>query len=376
MKAQLIARFFGSDTALCTEVGQREGQVLVSTGQAGYLLYGPYMTLEPGHYLIELYGSANAASVADAFADVCVETGQRILTQQRLQATADGRQDGLLAPMTFTVGAGCQDMEVRVHVGPDNNIYVGLVEIYKIADISRIGIVVVTYGDVPALLVNSINSSHVCKWYIHHHGSELLNDEINKLFRDKESSLHFHCENRGLSKSWNDGIIESAKSENDITIVINDDVEFLENGFDDWVEFILAHRNHGLIFLMGEEPQDDGTVVVRSQDFACFSFGIQASKLVGAFDENFSPAYYEDVDYIVRASLVGISIYTDERVLCRHKRSSTQKNNIEISGQLPIFLKTNRDYMITKWGSDTGTYAHPFNDPTNSIYIPFREAND
>ncbi len=32
MKAQLIARFFGSDTALCTKVGQREGQVLVSTG--------------------------------------------------------------------------------------------------------------------------------------------------------------------------------------------------------------------------------------------------------------------------------------------------------------------------------------------------------
>ena len=71
-------------------------------------------------------------------------------------------------------------------------------------------------------------------------------------------------------------------------------MEFLGNGVDDWVEFIFAHRNHGLIFLTGEEPQDDGTVDVRSQGFACFSFGTQASKLVGAFDENFAPAYYED----------------------------------------------------------------------------------
>ncbi len=81
-------------------------------------------------------------------------------------------------------------------------------------------------------------------------------------------------------------------------------------------------------------------------------------------------------DYIVRASLAGISTYTDGRILCRHKRSSTQKNNVEISEQLPIFWNKNRDFMITKWGSDTpgiGTFTHPFNDVTKSIYIPFSE---
>ena len=136
-------------------------------------------------------------------------------------------------------------------------------------------------------------------------------------------------------------------------------------------------RDHGLIFLTGEEPQEDGTTVVRPQDFACFSFGPQARELVGAFDERFVPAYYEDMDYIVRASLCNISTYTDERTLCRHERSSTKKHNVEISEKVSYFWQKNRDFMMAKWGSATpgaGTYPHPFDDPKNSIFIPFRES--
>ena len=376
MKCQFVARFFGSDAALCTEIGQREGHALVSAGEAGHLLYGPYMALEPGHYRVELYGSANAASAAEAVVDVCMETGRRVLTEQRLQATRNG-QEGLLAALTFAVETECQDMEVRVRVDRHHQIRVGLMEVHKVADFPRVGIVVVTYGMVPAPLVNSVSSKYMCEWYVHHHGSESLKDDITNLFADKKSHLHFHCENRGLSKSWNDGIIESVKSGNDITVIINDDVEFLREGFDDWIEFIMRHRDHGLIFLTGEEPQEDGTTVVRPQDFACFSFGPQARKLVGAFDESFVPAYYEDMDYIVRASLCNISTHTDERTLCRHERSSTKRHNVEISEKVSYFWQKNRDFMMTKWGSATpgaGTYPHPFDDPKNSIFIPFKES--
>ncbi|MEB8536637.1 hypothetical protein OW565_10635 [Acidithiobacillus ferriphilus] len=373
MKPQFVARFLGSDAALCTEIGQRKGHALVSTGQAGHLLYGPYMALEPGHYRVDLYGSA--ASVSDAFVDVCMETGQRILAEQELQATMDG-QEGLLVALSFAVEAECQDMEVRVRVGRHHKIQLGLMEIYKVADFPRVGIVVVTYGMVPTRLVDSIHSKHMCEWYVHHHGSESLVDDITHLFAERRSHLHFHCENRGLAKSWNDGIIESTKSGNDITMVINDDVEFLQTGFDDWIEFILTHRDHGLIFLTGEEPQEDGTTVVRPQDFACFSFGPQARKLVGAFDEEFTPAYYEDMDYIVRASLCNISTHTDERILCRHERSSTKRQNVEIYEKVSYFWQKNRELMITKWGDATpgvGTYSYPFDDAKNSIFIPFRE---
>lgn len=48
MKPQLVARFMGSNAALYTEVGQREGHALISTGQAGQSLYGAYMALKPG----------------------------------------------------------------------------------------------------------------------------------------------------------------------------------------------------------------------------------------------------------------------------------------------------------------------------------------
>ncbi len=378
MKYQFVTSFLGSDTALYTEVGLRKGQALISTGHAGYLVYGPYIALKQGTYRVKVYGSADITDITDAIADVCMETGQRILTEQSLQATADERDD-LLVSMSFTIEAeaNSHDIEIRVRVGSNNNVRIDMIELYRVFDIVKVGIVVVTYGIVPTSLVNSVTSKHDCSWYVHHHGSKLLNDGITNLFHDKIASLYFHCENRGLSRSWNDGIMESKKSGNDITIVINDDVQFIGSGFDDWVQFILSRNDHGLIFLTGEEPQDDGTVIVRPQDFACFSFGPQAYKFVGAFDENFSPAYYEDSDYIMRAQLAGISIYTDERLLCRHKRSSTLKNNAELSEWLPAFWKKNRDYMIKKWGGDRsgiGTFKSPFNDSAKSIYIPFYDS--
>ncbi|OCX75578.1 glycosyl transferase family 90 [Acidithiobacillus thiooxidans] len=133
MKRQFIARFLGSDTALCTEVGQREGQALVSTGQAGYLLYGPYMALEPGSYRVVLYGSADAIAVADATTDVCMAEGQRIITPgPKLRATTGG-QEGLLAAISYVVEENCRDIEVRVRVTERCRISIALVEFYKIS---------------------------------------------------------------------------------------------------------------------------------------------------------------------------------------------------------------------------------------------------
>lgn len=132
MKRQFIARFLGSDAALCTEVGRREGQALASTGQAGYLLYGPYMALEPGSYRVELYGSADAAAIADAAADVCMDVGQRIIPGPKLRATTGG-QEGLLAAITYVVEENCRDIEVRVRVTERCRISIGLVEFYKIS---------------------------------------------------------------------------------------------------------------------------------------------------------------------------------------------------------------------------------------------------
>jgi hypothetical protein len=128
MKPKLLARFTGADTALYTDVGRREGYAVVSTGKAGVLLYGPYMDLEPGYYLVEVYGHAEDLNEDDAIADVCIETGQKILNKQRLQSTVEGR-NGLLAAMTFTIDTGCKDLEVRISIGEMVEVKVELIEI-------------------------------------------------------------------------------------------------------------------------------------------------------------------------------------------------------------------------------------------------------
>lgn len=244
-----------------------------------------------------------------------------------------------------------------------------------ISDKVKIGIVVVTYSIVPDVLFNSIKSRHDCEWFVFHHGSETLTEGIKNLFSTVKSNLHILCENRGLAKSWNEGISASFSSGNDLTLIINDDIEFLADGFDCWVDFILRNDNSGLVLLTGEEPQEDGTVIVRQQNFACFSFGVKARDLVGAFDENFIPAYFEDTDYIVRSSMAGINYSIDNRILCRHKRSSTIRNDDFIRASIPDIYKRNREYFISKWGGDSPeniTYSYPFNDNTQDFYIPFR----
>lgn len=241
--------------------------------------------------------------------------------------------------------------------------------------IKNIGIVLITYSMVPNLLVNSINSKHSCEWFVFHHGSPQLTESIKNLFSGMEANLYFYNENRGLSKSWNEGISLASRSGKDVIMVMNDDVEFIKGGFDLWVDYILGNKDSGLVFVTGEEPQDDETVICRSQDFACFAFGSKAAELVGAFDEHFTPAYYEDFDYYYRVHLAGVKISIDSRVLCRHRRSSTQKNDLDLREKLPEFFETNRQYFIKKWGDSqpgSGCYLNPFNDKKLDGYIPFK----
>ena len=270
------------------------------------------------------------------------------------------------------------DSDMSSFVNEKSNMFVEDVNIPLEASQSpvvKIGIVLVTYSMVPHLLVKSIISKHDCEWFVFHHGSPELMRDIKNLFLDIKSNLYFYNENRGLAKSWNEGILSAITSSKDIILVLNDDVEFIEGGFDLWVDYILENDDSGLIFITGEEPQDDGTVITRQQNFACFYIGQQAIELVGAFDENFKPAYFEDYDYICRAELAGIKTSVDSRNLCRHRRSSTIKNDSEVREKLPDFWGANCQYFIKKWGCEepgSGCYSNPFNDKNIGSYLPFR----
>ncbi|WMT47189.1 MAG: glycosyltransferase [Acidithiobacillus caldus] len=365
-----VRRYWGNDPRLHTQVGERVGREMRTTGKAGFLLYGPYERLEPGRYRVVLTGESEHWS-GEEWLDVVCDKGKIRLFHSDVGAKSFGAWHHVF---DFKLNQVTSDLEIRIWVNEKSCITISSLKIITINS-QQVGIVVVTYGILPTLLVDSVNSRYSVKWYIYHHGSEKLNNSLKELFDGKRSELHLLCENRGLSKSWNDGISRSLLDGNVATVVINDDIEFNSLSFDSWIEFILNSKQDGLVFINGEEPQSDGSSIIRSEDFACYGIGLSAINKVGAFDENFVPAYYEDFDYIVRCDKMGVPVLVDERVGCRHARSSTSKNNPEIAAILPELVEKNRIYMVKKWGGDAPhlvSYSTPFDDEKRSVFTIFK----
>lgn len=128
----LVARYWGSDPRLESAVGERKGMEILSCGQAGYLLYGPYINLKPGHYTATIRGRVGVVGLKGALADVCIEGGSKILTQRSLLAgtgAVGGEHD--LAILSFSLKDACNGMEVRVNVGAHDDVAISLVEIRK-----------------------------------------------------------------------------------------------------------------------------------------------------------------------------------------------------------------------------------------------------
>lgn len=245
----------------------------------------------------------------------------------------------------------------------------------------KIGIIVVTFSLIPEKLINSIEgkTAHKCRWYIHHHGNNqsLVNPLLS--FSNKlDSKIYLHMFNRGLARTWNDGIGESFDDDNDFTIVINDDIQFIDDGFDLFIDFLLSCGPDITVgFLLGKEgPNSYLSGEINCQEFACFCIGRKAIETVGYFDENLVPAYYEDTDYSIRLQKSGLKPFVDERVLVIHDRNQTTRSFDADSRYNFEKCKTlNHNYFVKKWGTEYNignSYSHPFSDKSLNLDIPWK----
>lgn len=105
--------FDGSSRLLRTQIGQLDGQSLQSRRAEGMLVFGPYLALPPGRYVIQILGQAKSHGKTKAFLDVVVDGGSIILAKFAIQECADG---DTLATLSFELRKACQDLEVRVFV--------------------------------------------------------------------------------------------------------------------------------------------------------------------------------------------------------------------------------------------------------------------
>lgn len=126
-------RFRGSSSSLRSQVGKKEGGLVRTTGQAGYLLFGPFLPLQSGQYVIRVWGSVRAPGRAKL--DICIDSGTTILAEATLpKQVASAKPVELIPPIAVSLLNGCHDLEVRLWVSEDSEIEVSRIDISTCID--------------------------------------------------------------------------------------------------------------------------------------------------------------------------------------------------------------------------------------------------
>ena len=175
-------------------------------------------------------------------------------------------------------------------------------------------------------------------------------------------------ENKGVAASWNIGI-DIAKSEGyRYAIIANDDSFFLPGTIDKLYAGIRLHQ--GVLISPNPNGAFQPNGIVSGADF--FNFMIDIPQLLekcGTFDENFSPAYFEDNDMHRRIILSGAESYIHTEAVAHHHGSQTQYADSNNPVVPPHQFENNRRYFVEKWGGLPGqeVCTTPYGSPNHTI---------
>jgi len=199
---------------------------------------------------------------------------------------------------------------------------------------------------------------------------------------------HPHKVNRGLAASWSDSVVDGFEMGADTVILVNDDVEFdcapdlperegPETDLDLLAEFAINHPDKYLITLDGyhkyyaDRPELPNSRPRLGFGFSCFALNRQAYDILGCFDRNFAPIYYEDCDFGRRGYLAGLQMDEVKNTRAVHYGSLSHRTDDVLANQHISTNARNLRYYIQKWGGGPGeeTYPVPFNDPAFTLRI-------
>lgn len=105
--------YYPSSPELKTFVGRVEGQALVTTGVAGGLMHGPYISLYPGRYFVRLHGQIQDDLASSARMTVTINAGQ-VIESIVLRSSRDGGD--LIGSVLIDLDQACHDFDVGVSV--------------------------------------------------------------------------------------------------------------------------------------------------------------------------------------------------------------------------------------------------------------------
>jgi glycosyltransferase involved in cell wall biosynthesis len=122
-------RLWGSDDRWFTRVGRRYRCTMQSTGTAGFLVFGPYLPLAPGHYRLLAYGGFNNL-VGNEWIDVASERGAR----QHCHAQLVPAGQGWRIDVPLHAAIAISDLEIRLWVDGGSEIWLDGIEVVPVIE--------------------------------------------------------------------------------------------------------------------------------------------------------------------------------------------------------------------------------------------------
>lgn len=170
-------------------------------------------------------------------------------------------------------------------------------------------------------------------------------------------------ENRGCAAAWNVGLKMIEEEGLDFVIICSPSCVW-NNSVEDFVKEIESayKKDLGYIYIA------TGQHVTDTHAFAITRKGLQ---MIGYFDENFHPVYFEDADYYRRMELLGI-----ERTYIKGLRKSKAlnggvKKDPRIWHQYIHSAERIKEYYIKKWGGMPGQEI--FSEPYGNALLSVRD---
>lgn len=105
-------RYLGADVRLFSMIGRYDGSALESTGEKGFLFFGPYAQLPAGRYVVQLFGRCEPGGEG-VWVDVVCDKGANIIARLDLSA---GATVGRIVELSFELTEPASDLEVRMWV--------------------------------------------------------------------------------------------------------------------------------------------------------------------------------------------------------------------------------------------------------------------
>lgn len=221
-------------------------------------------------------------------------------------------------------------------------------------------ITVVTFAHSNAAeLVEMIDScasvQHEVTYHIHLHSTyEPVIDTCAMLAERDNVCLFPHLYNRGLAKSMNDSLLLAYENGAEMVINSNDDSLWSEGDLDRLIATAADHRSEFAVTCLGSHAGRP----IEDMGFCAVAFNPIAFEVLGCFDENFFPAYFEDTDYGHRAELHGFKKLYALDTFVQHKGGTIYKNEA-LRAQNHHTFRLNKAYYIQKWGGHPGEESEP-----------------